>query len=123
MNAEIKALELSNTWTLVNLPPCKVPRGCKWVYKIKHRADGSIEIYKAGLVAKGVYTTSRIGLDFSKTFSPVAKMTTIRFLLAVVAVRGWHLSQLDVNNAFFHKGLLEEVYMDPPPGFLAQGDS
>ena len=85
MQAEIAALELNNTWSVVNLPPHKQPIGCKWIYKIKHRADGTIERYKVRLVAKG-YTQCE-GLDYYETFSPVAKLTIVRILLAIAAAR------------------------------------
>ena len=115
MAAEIHALELNNTWTVIDLPLGKHPIGCKWVYKIKHKANGDVERYMARLVAKGY--TQKERLDYSDTFSPVAKLTTVRVLLALAFVKGWHLHQLDVNNTFLNGSLKEEIYMKLPPGF------
>ena len=117
MTAEIKALEHNQTWVLTSLPPGKRTVGCKWVYKTKFKANGDIERHKARLVAKG-YTQTE-GLDYFDTFSPVAKMTSLRVLLSIAAAKNWHLHQLDVNNAFLHGDLNEEVYMELPQGFLS----
>jgi len=115
MTNEIIALEQNRTWDLVLLPQNKSVIGCKWVYKVKFQADGQVERYKARLVAKGY--TQQEGIDFFNTYSPVAKITTIRVLLTIAAVNNWHLHQLDVDNAFLHGDLHEEVYMQLPPGY------
>jgi histone deacetylase 1/2 len=118
MEQEYQALLKNDTWTLV--PPSSRVNiiDSKWVFKMKKHADGSIERYKARLVAKGF--KQRYGLDYEDTFSPVVKPTTIRLLLSLAVSRGWSLRQLDVQNAFLHGLLEEEVYMRQPPGFVDQ---
>ncbi|XP_011081378.1 uncharacterized protein LOC105164425 [Sesamum indicum] len=114
MDDEIKALESNQTWTLTPLPPGKRAIGSKWVFKVKLRADGSIERYKARLVAKGFNQIE--GVDYTESFSPVAKAVIVRLFLSLAAANGWALHQLDVNNAFLHGFLDEEIYMVPPAG-------
>jgi histone deacetylase 1/2 len=115
MDVEFLALLRNNTWNLVPPTTDVNVTDSKWVFKIKRHADGSIERYKARLVAKGF--KQRYGLDYEETFSPVVKPTTIRLLLSIAVNRGWHLRQLDIQNAFLNGVLEEEVYMRQPPGF------
>jgi len=117
MSEELAALDRQGTWDLVPLPSHTVPITSKWVFKVKTKSDGSIERYKARLVARGFQQTQ--SLDYDETFAPVAHMTTVRTLIAVVAASSWPISQMDVKNAFLHGDLTEEVYMQPPPGVVA----
>ncbi|GLU08142.1 hypothetical protein SLE2022_250670 [Rubroshorea leprosula] len=114
MQDELQALENTRTWDLVDLSAEKSLVGSKWVYKIKTRSDGSVEHYKARLVAKGF--TQEYGIDYEETFAPVARLTSVRSLLAIAAIRRWKLFQMDVKNAFLNGDLEEEVYMKPPAG-------
>ncbi|KAL5737920.1 hypothetical protein ACOSP7_030681 [Xanthoceras sorbifolium] len=119
MHSELQALKANDTWSLTPLPAGKTPIGCRWVYKIKLKSDGSIERYKTHLVAKGF--TQLEGVDYQDAFSPTTKIIYVRCLLALAAGRGWSLHQLDVNNAFLHGDLHEEIYMSPPPRLRRQG--
>ncbi|RVW94727.1 Retrovirus-related Pol polyprotein from transposon RE1 [Vitis vinifera] len=121
MQSELAALEANHTWSLTSLPPGKKPIGCRWVYKIKRHSDGTIERFKARLVAKGY--TQLEGIDYHDTFSPTAKMITVRCLLALAAAQNWSLHQLDVNNVFLHGNLHEEIYMSPPLGLRRQREN
>ena len=116
MQIEMDALKKNQTWEKCKIPEGKKLVGCKWVFTIKHKADRTVERYKARLVAKGY--TQTYGIDYSETFSPVAKIDTIRVLFSIAANCDWPLRQFDVKNAFLHGDLKEEVYMEAPPGFL-----
>jgi len=115
MDAEFLALQRNKTWHLI---PPKEGRNiidCKWVYRIKRKADGSIDRHKARLVTKGF--KQRYGIDYEDMFSPVVKASTIRLVLSIAVSNGWSLRQLDVQNVFLHGILEEEVYMRQPPGY------
>ena len=89
MANELNALHKTHTWDMTTLPPSKSAIGCKWIYKIKTWVDGSVERYKARLVVRGF--TQEYGIDYEETSTPVARLTSIRSLLVVIAVRHWPL--------------------------------
>ncbi|PKI53499.1 hypothetical protein CRG98_026105 [Punica granatum] len=101
---------------LINITPTLLLDN-KSPHEVKRRADGSVECYKAWLVAKGF--TQVEGIDFHETFAPVARLVTVQCLLTVAMARGWIIHQMDVNNAFSYEDLEEEVCMELPPGFSA----
>ncbi|KAK2396270.1 putative mitochondrial protein [Trifolium repens] len=114
IEAELLALEENQTWDIVPCPKSIKPLGSKFVFNIKIRSDGSIDRYKARLVVLG--NKQEFGLDYEETFAPVAKMTTVRTILAIAASESWQIHQLDVKNAFLHGDLKEEVYIKLPTG-------
>ena len=103
MTTKYEALIINDTWTLMPLPPDHKVIGCKWVFKVKLKPNGSLERYKVRLVAKGFQQT--LGLDDFETFSPVVKPTTIRIVLSFALSIQWPIKQLDVHNAFLNGDL------------------
>lgn len=116
MQAEFQALQENHTWDLVPRPSDASVIRCMWLFRHKFRSDGSLERYKARLVANG--KTQQVGIDCDETFSPVIKPTTIRTVLSLAVSRSWPIHQLDVKNAFLHGDLAKPVYMHQPPGFV-----
>lgn len=121
MKKEIEALEANWTWDLEHLPPGKRVIDSKWVYKVKYKPTGEVKSYKARVVAKGF--TQIEGINFHETFAPIAKLVIVHSLLAVAAKRNCIIHQLDVNNAFLHGDLNEDVYMKIPQGFTKNGET
>ncbi|KAD4178302.1 hypothetical protein E3N88_26893 [Mikania micrantha] len=119
MKSEIASIERNKTWVLTDLPPGHRPIGLKWVFKIKRDATGTITKHKARLVAKGYI--QQHGVDFDEVFAPVARLETVRLLLALAAQRGWEVHHLDVKSAFLHGELKEEVFVSQPEGFAVKG--
>ncbi|CAL1357087.1 unnamed protein product [Linum trigynum] len=116
MGSEFDALHANHTWDVVDRPTPDTPTvGSRWVYTIKMNPDGTIERFRARVVALGY--TQEHEVDYNETFAPVARMSTVRTLLAVASMNKWSLSQLDVKNAFLHGDLDEVIYMEKPPGY------
>lgn len=120
MQEEVDSLHKNNTWDLVKLPKDKRAISCKWIYKLKDGISGVENArYKARYVVRGF--DQREGIDFNEVFSPVVRHTSIRVLLALVALYDLELEQLDVKTAFLHGELEEEIYIQQPEGFVVQG--
>ncbi|CAL9012418.1 unnamed protein product [Prunus brigantina] len=119
MKDEIRMIEKNQNSELVDLPKDKDVIGVKWIFKTKFNQDGSIQKHKARLVARSF--TQNPGIDFFETFAPVARLETIRTLIALAAQKNWLIYQLDVKSAFLNGVLEEEVYVEQPQGFLVEG--
>jgi hypothetical protein len=105
MNEEIEAIERNKTWDLVDLPSNKSNIGMKWVYNTKVNEKGKLEKHKARLVAKGF--SQKPGIDYGETFVLVARLDTVRTILAIQAQNKWQVHQLDVKSSFLN-GILQE---------------
>jgi len=114
---ELATLEEMGTWRLEDLPEGREAIEPKWTFVKKWNERGKVEVYKARLVARGF--TQKPGIDFSNTgtFAPVMQFETLRTLLALSAIEGWHLCQIDVKGAYLNGQLTEELYMKQPIGF------
>jgi len=111
---ELDALQKANTWDVVEHPPGKNIVSCKWVFRIKKDLEGRIAKYKAQLIARGF--TQVYGVDYTETFAPVAKLTSLCTILALAAREDWPIEVFDFLNAFLNGDLDEEIFMQLPPG-------
>ena len=109
MKDELSSMDKNSVWELVDLPPSHKAIGKKWVLKVNCKANGSIDKYKACLVAKGF--TQQEGIDYDDTFSPIVRVASIRLILAIVAQLDLELYQMDVKTAFLNGELDEERYL------------
>ena len=116
----MKSLKDNKVWELTTLPPGKKAIGCKWVYKVKTNSDGSIERYKARLVAQ--WFNQKFGSDYDETFCPVIRLESLRTLVALSTQQGLELHHMDVHIAFLNGTLQEEVYMKQPVGYEKEGE-
>ena len=113
--SEYNSLLKNKTWELVNLPEGRNVVGCKWLFKIKRKADGSVSRYKARLVAQGY--SQEAGLDYDEVFAPVAKYNSIRSVLAIANQLDMEVHQMDVKTAFLNGDLDNEIFMKQPEGY------
>ena len=100
MEEELRSIEENQTWSLADLPAGHKAIGLKWVYKLKKDPTGAVVKHKARLVAKGY--VQQQGIDFEEVFSPVARMKTVRLLIALAASEGWQIHHMDVKSAFLN---------------------
>jgi len=121
MKEEIQSLEKNNTWKICELPKGSKCLGLKWVFKRKYHSDGKLERYKARLVVKGY--EQKYGIDYGETFSPVIRKESLRLLLALATYYGLQITQMDVKTAFLYGELEEEIYVNQPVGFEAEGQN
>jgi len=119
VQSEMDSILSNGTWELTKRPYGCKPVGCKWIFKKKLKPDGTIDKYKSRLVAKGY--TQKKGEDFFDTYSPVARLTTIRALLSLAVSYGLIIHQMDVKTAFLNGELDEEIYMNQLDGFVMKG--
>jgi hypothetical protein len=119
MQSEMDAVEKNCTWELADLPRGHSAITLKWVFKLKRDEAGAIVKHKARLVARGF--VQREGIDFDDTFTPVARMESVRLLFALAAQEGWRVRHMDVKSTFLNNDLNEEVYVHQSPGFAIPG--
>lgn len=116
MTEEYQSILKNDVWDIVPRPKEKSVISSKWLFKIKHVADGSIEKHKARFVARGF--SQKEGIDYKETFAPVARYTSVRAVLAIAAAKGWKIHQMDVKTTFLNGTIEEEVYLEQPEGFV-----
>ncbi|KAE8179295.1 hypothetical protein A4X06_0g9825 [Tilletia controversa] len=115
MEAEITSLRSMETWRLVDLPPGRKPIGCRWTYKLKVDTEGKASRWKARLVAQGF--SQKAGIDYDETFAPVARLTTIRILIAIALRHGMKIWSMDVVTAYLNGTISDDIYMSQLPHY------
>ncbi|GKG06679.1 zinc finger, CCHC-type containing protein, partial [Tanacetum coccineum] len=120
INDEMDSIMGNNTWVLTDLPSGCRPLGCKWIFKRKLKVDGTVEKFKARLVIQGFKQKLRI--DYFDTYAPVARISTIRLLIAMASIHNMISHQMDVKKAFLNGELEKEVYMNQPLGLILHGN-
>lgn len=117
MQAEYDAFIKNNTWTLVHKTDDMNLISIKWLFRVKYHKDGTVEMYKVRLVARGFQQNA--GVDYFNTFSRVLKPATLRIMFTLAVSKKWQIQQVDINNAFLHGDLKETVYIKQPEGFCS----
>lgn len=116
VNEEMEAIKKNGMWELMELLEGGKKVGVKWVYKTKFNENGEVDKYKVRLVVKGY--AQQHGVAYTEVFAPVARMQTIRLVVAFVAQKGWTIYQLDVKSVFLHGELHETIFLEQPCGYL-----
>ena len=115
MVEEYSSIMMNDVWEVVPRPEDRSVVGSRWIYKIKYAADGSMEKYKARIVAKGY--VQKEGIDYEETVALVARYTSIRSIISLATLLGWEIHRMDVKTAFLNGVIEEEVYIEQPEGF------
>eukprot|EP00253_Pinus_taeda_P021776 PITA_21776 len=118
MQEEYSSIMKNDVWEVVPRPEGKSVVTSRWLYKVKHAADGNIEKFKARFVARGF---SQVGVDYDEAFAPVARYTSIRSIISIAVEMGWKIHQMDVKTAFLNGFIQEEMYIEQPQGFEVHG--
>ena len=121
INAELKSLQDTCTWDIVECPNGVNVVSNKWVFKIKRNAASEIEKYKARLVTKGYSQVQ--GIDYDDTYAPVAQLSSLRTILAIATCNDWDIDVFDFHSAFLNGKLSEgeDIYMQLPEGYATSG--
>jgi len=120
MDAEMESIQKNETWSLTELPAGTKKIRVKWIYKTKLNESGKVDKLKARLVAKSY--AQQHGVDYTEVFAHVARMDTIRMIIALAAKKVWLIYQLDVKSAFLHGELSEDLFVEQPKGYEQKGN-
>ena len=121
MLEEYKSILKNNVWDIVPRPKDKSVVSSKWIYKIKHAADGSVERFKARFVARGF--SQKEGIDYEETFAAIARYTSIRTIVSLAPVLVWKLHHMDVKTTLLKGKIEQEVFVEQPDGFILHNKS
>jgi hypothetical protein len=119
MMEEMDSIEENGTWSLIDVPPGRKTIGVKWVFKVKRDEHRALSKHKARLVVKGY--TQRHDIDYDEVFAPVARLDSVRLLIALAAHEGWEVHHMDVKLAFLNGDLQEELYVEQSVGYIVVG--
>jgi hypothetical protein len=119
MIEEYDSILKNDVWEVIPRPRGKSMVTSKWLYKIKHSADGSVEKFKARFVASGF--SQKEGIDYGEIFAHVSRYTSIKIIISLAEVFGWKLNQMDLKTAFLNGEVKQEVYIEQPQGFVIHG--